>query len=583
MEEEKKTEEIKLSDNQPQKVTAPTSPFAVQGILVNPGPYPAQGKVKAEEVKPDQKEAGKQIIEPPGGKKKRLCIVGCADSKTFVPYDDPEIEIWGVNNLYNHIPRWTRWFEIHNITFDGKHFSRRAQKDFRGQNIDKYVEDLAKMKCPVYMQRKWENIPGSCQYPLTSIIKRFGSVMGWYNRELPHGVTENNIAYNAYFTNTISYELALAIFEGFEEIQIFGVDMAVDCLSPDTKVLTADLRWVPSGDLKVGDALMGFDEFSTDGTGKTRRWRKTIVTKAIEIMKPCYEVCLDDGTVFFASEKHGWLTHGENINRWKTTDELVTHSHRSGKPTRILKLVEPWKEDRSWEAGYLAAAFDGEGCFMQLARNEHPGLYQTSISFAQRKNEMQATVSKILEKYGFRHGDCNVNGRETVQFNIKGGKPEILRFLGLIRPHRLLPKFKPEVLGEVQSLKNVAVIGTRHVGMQPVIGLQTDTKTFIADGFASHNSEYHHQRPSCEYFLGIAVGLGIKIYMPPESDLLKTRFLYGFQEPLSSEWDAKCTNMIKAMKQRQAQAAQQQDMALRTVEQYSGAIRSAEELRKVWS
>jgi hypothetical protein len=41
--------------------------------------------------------------------------------------------------------------------------------------------------------------------------------------------------------------------------------------------------------------------------------------------------------------------------------------------------------------------------------------------------------------------------------------------------------------------------------------------------------EYSHQKPSCEYFVGIARGRGIKVLVPTGSDLLKTGRLYGFE------------------------------------------------------
>ena len=43
-------------------------------------------------------------------------------------------------------------------------------------------------------------------------------------------------------------------------------------------------------------------------------------------------------------------------------------------------------------------------------------------------------------------------------------------------------------------------------------------------------SEYGHQRPSCEYWLGVAAGMGINVYLPPASDLLKSGRLYGFEQ-----------------------------------------------------
>jgi hypothetical protein len=41
-------------------------------------------------------------------------------------------------------------------------------------------------------------------------------------------------------------------------------------------------------------------------------------------------------------------------------------------------------------------------------------------------------------------------------------------------------------------------------------------------------AEYNHQRPSCEYFLGIAWGRGIRVHLPETSELLKCAYLYGF-------------------------------------------------------
>lgn len=147
-------------------------------------------------------------IEPK--QEKKVAIVGCSDSKMLAPFDDPEFEIWGVNNLYPHIPRATRWFEIHELTHDGKQHLRRGKNEFRGQSVDDYLENLGKwakeQDCTIYTQRKWDNMPTSTPYPLQEMLSRFGN----------------------YFTNSISYELALAIAEGFTEIHVYGVDMAVD-------------------------------------------------------------------------------------------------------------------------------------------------------------------------------------------------------------------------------------------------------------------------------------------------------------------------------------------------------------------
>jgi hypothetical protein len=111
------------------------------------------------------------------------------------------------------------------------------------------------------------------------------------------------------------------------------------------------------------------------------------------------------------------------------------------------------------------------------------------------------------------------------------------------------------------------------LGLQETIGIQTDTKTIIAEGLASHNTEYHYQRPSCEFALGIAFGLGIKIYIPPQADLLKTVHLYGFEERLNDEWHEKLKKMDESMLNRQNKSTGEMDVAKSIIDRSDGANR----------
>ncbi len=251
--------------------------------------------------------------------KKKIAIVGCSDHKEKAPYNDPEWELWGVNNLFlsltpEKMKGFGRWFEIHMLEKlpNGK-IQRRRIDNFRGQPVGDYIRSLANIDIPVYMQRRWEEIPKSVAYPLREVI---------------------DFVKSDYFTNTISYQIALAIMEieqgNYEpRIGVWGVDMAVQ------------------------SDLMG-------------------------------------------------------------------------------------------------------------------------------------------------------------------------------------------------------------------------------------NAEYSHQRPSCEYFLGLAIGRGINVILPPECDLLKTRFLYGWNEPERTAWDQKIDNMLKTLNVRMNEAGQKESFARSQREQYIGAIQAAKELRRVW-
>jgi hypothetical protein len=499
--------------------------------------------------------------------KNKVCIVGCSQSKDEVPFNlKDEFEFWGVNNLFLTLPGpWTRWFEIHNFAFTDGKWLRRGGSDFRGQPVAQYLEGLQSLKCPVYMQASNPLVPNAAQYPLREVVESFGR----------------------YFTNTISWEIALAIKEGFEEIRIYGVDMAVDCLSPDSKVLTADLRWVQLGDVKVGDQLMGVDENPNDQNGCSRRWRVSTVLEAKELKKPCYEVGLDDGRSFIASENHGWLAQSGGRAQWLTTNQLMDKRKVSGRASRIKKGVEPWIENQLWSGGFLAAAFDGEGCLSQNIRKKPKNeLHHMTLTYAQQKNPMFEKTCELLKANGYQFsvGRASGGNGKTKQINILGGKTEIMRFLGQFRPPRLLNKFKPTDIGELHSKADsaVAVIEKNHVGNREVIGLNTTTKTLIADGFIMHNSEYFWQRPSCEYFLGVALGKGIKLWLPDSCDLLKTRFLYGFEEAVEMQWRNKMKSIKEALKHKREKAAHQTNFHQKQVEQYTGALVTLDELDKTW-
>lgn len=161
---------------------------------------------------------GEMELSFPIKEKDKVYIVGCATSKDIVPWDDPNAEYWGVNNLYG-VPlkgaHYDRWFEIHNIWQNDKgKLIRRGKPEFRGQDIMNYMQGLASINCTIYMQKHWPNaIPLSIPYPLDEVVNYF-SGKGF------------DMSLCRYLTNTISYEIALAICLGFKEIQIWGVDMS---------------------------------------------------------------------------------------------------------------------------------------------------------------------------------------------------------------------------------------------------------------------------------------------------------------------------------------------------------------------
>lgn len=79
----------------------------------------------------------------------------------------------------------------------------------------------------------------------------------------------------------------------------------------------------------------------------------------------------------------------------------------------------------------------------------------------------------------------------------------------------------------------------------------------------SADSEYASQRPAVEYYLGIARGMGIPVFIPPVSDLCKSSAVYGLgtTAPLAIKARAMIEQSVAAKQpllQRQAQMQQEQ-------------------------
>lgn len=133
---------------------------------------------------------------------KRVAIIGGArSSRDLAPYDDTTIEMWSLSDMFEQLPapcsRFSRWFEIH---------SPEVIRSYRpGMNGRGYVQELAALGIPIYMCEAMPEIPTSRTYPLDAMLERFGG----------------------FFTNSISYMMAMAIDEGYEEIHLYGVEMSI--------------------------------------------------------------------------------------------------------------------------------------------------------------------------------------------------------------------------------------------------------------------------------------------------------------------------------------------------------------------
>ena len=256
--------EVPASDHQ--GTEAPPAPVVVTGLQTWPCPKCGHGWNV-----PDPMPAGATASCPNCGdrltppvplvRRTKVAIIGFADSWPMAPYHNPDWEIWGLSQFYN-LSKGNPKVDLAKLAAEGRllWFDPHSRYDLENDpNIvgrdPEHLKKLAGLGCPVYMHQHWDDIPMSVEYPKQRVLDHFGR----------------------YFTNSISYMIALAILEGFREIGLYGVNMAQDgehaFQRPSCEFflgwargLGIELHIPPQSDLLSTPYLYGYEDDKTSQT-----------------------------------------------------------------------------------------------------------------------------------------------------------------------------------------------------------------------------------------------------------------------------------------------------------------------------
>lgn len=289
----------------------------------------------------------------------------------------------------------------------------------------------------------------------------------------------------------------LALLDG--ELQVDNVCF-IACHSPDTKILTKDLRWVPARDLKEGDELWGFDEHRSDAPEgispsayrrqSARRFKTATVVSSFTATKECVRVHLDTGESFVCTTDHPWLSYGakgrggKNLE-WELAENLLERPN-------LVRPFLPWEEDTSKDAGWLAGMLDGEG---NVYFNRDNGA--CGIAVCQRLGKTADKLVEMANKFGKFKATVLIpkveQHSDQIRLRNTGGTAEAAAILGKVRPERLIDNF--DLTGKiVQRNFEARVVHIEHIGKQEVQSLETTSKTYFAEGFAVHNTTNYPER-----------------------------------------------------------------------------------------
>jgi len=137
-----------------------------------------------------------------------IAICGFSEtSRDMANQEPPDVEIWGLNRCYTFLKRLTRHFEVHGEA----HWSGRNGLRDKG-----YLDWLRGLTVPIICCDDLPDVPQAKRFPLAQISE----------------------TYCQYFTSSIAFMLALAVYEDYlaaqrddaegrvKDIRLYGVDMS---------------------------------------------------------------------------------------------------------------------------------------------------------------------------------------------------------------------------------------------------------------------------------------------------------------------------------------------------------------------
>jgi hypothetical protein len=136
--------------------------------------------------------------------RRKIAICGTAEPHwRHAPFTDPSWEIWTCGGIFAVAPRINRHFEIHDKKETCKGWGNPAEEEAQ-RNV--YWNWLAAQGDKVYLKTVLPETPNATPFPIEALCQMFP---------------------DKYFTNSVSYMIALAIAEGVDEIGLWGIDMAL--------------------------------------------------------------------------------------------------------------------------------------------------------------------------------------------------------------------------------------------------------------------------------------------------------------------------------------------------------------------
>ncbi len=262
-----------------------------------------------------------------------------------------------------------------------------------------------------------------------------------------------------------------------------------------------DYTWRAIETIKEGDVVIGFDREPnrTERKHAHRLIRSTRVTKTFQREAEIVELKVSTGKTIYVTPSHKMLVrkHLANNHIWKEVQELQPGDEI------VCPFPRLWSPNTSWEAGWLSGIYDGEGCVDSLGQfgaRIGPG----RIAVSQNPGLVLDQMRAILEQYDFDYSDSPQIESSVRRLRLRGGIGEAFRFMGMIRPLRLLDRWQ-------QTPELASLTGKGHTFVESVApcyraetvyNIQTESGAYFAEGLAVANCGAYFYRTWEDVWMG---------------------------------------------------------------------------------
>lgn len=251
----------------------------------------------------------------------------------------------------------------------------------------------------------------------------------------------------------------------------------VHCHDPGGRVLAANLEWLPISEVGIGTRLVTFDR-GMPSRGRHRHFSTGAVTATGTRVTGRMRVETSRGSTVVTPEQE-FLVRCAVKPR---TRQVRAEDLRGGQEIYFLST---WEADLTWEAGYLAGQFDGDGSLHFTASNAHTGA--SHLSWAQKAGRPCVPfLERVLAARGFQSRTHPHTAGVCEHVHIAGDWTNQMRFLGSVRPQRLLRHPELPRLWQARSLQaceRATVSGVVPLSPAMTFAVGVDTHTCIVDGF----------------------------------------------------------------------------------------------------